>query len=218
MKILLKALPFLFMALTFIFLIISGSFFYLSYQSLPNYNKNLYSADIKSKVFIKRDSHAVPHIKGRNDEETFFGLGYAHAQERLWQMTYLKRLSQGRLSEIGGQDTLLLDSFMKSLDLQTLAKQIYQNLPTDLQNILSFYSKGVNFRLEEIQNKGLGRGSPEFFFHSPEVTPWSPIDCLTIFKLIEFMSSNKILTEIEHTSLLFSSCLLYTSPSPRDRG
>ena len=165
----------------------------------------MYSTDIKSKVFIKRDSHAVPHIKGSNDEETFFGLGYAHAQERLWQMTYLKRLSQGRLSEIGGQDTLLLDSFMKSLDLQTLAKQIYQNLPTDLQNILSFYSKGVNFRLEEIQNKGLGRGSPEFFFHSPEVTPWSPIDCLTIFKLIEFMSSNKILTEIEHTSLLFSS-------------
>ena len=205
MKILLKALPFVFMALTFIFLIISGFFFYLSYQSLPNYNKNLYSTDIKSKVFIKRDSHAVPHIKGSNDEETFFGLGYAHAQERLWQMTYLKRLSQGRLSEIGGQETILLDSFMKSLDLQTLTKQIYQNLPTDLQNILSFYSKGVNFRLEEIQNKGLGRGSPEFFFHSPEVTPWSPIDCLTIFKLIEFMSSNKILTEIEHTSLLFSS-------------
>ena len=167
MKILIKALPFLFMALIFIFLIISGFFFYLSYQSLPNYNKNLYSSDIKSKVVIQRDSHAVPHINGSNDEETFFGLGYAHAQERLWQMTYLKRLSQGRLSEIGGQDTVLLDSFMKSIDLQALAKQIYQNLPADLQTILSFYSQGVNFRLKEIQDKGLGRGSPEFFFHSP---------------------------------------------------
>ena len=79
-------------------------------------------------------------------------------------MTFLKRLSQGRLSEISGNKTLVLDTFMKSLDLQTLAKQIYQNLPSDLQKILSFYSQGVNFRLEEIQNKGLGRGSPEFFF------------------------------------------------------
>ena len=70
-----------------------------------------------------------------------FWLGYVHAQERLWQMTYLKRLSQGRLSEINGPESVLLDSFMKSLDLQTLATQIFQSLPEDLKKILSFYSK-----------------------------------------------------------------------------
>ena len=80
-------------------------------------------------------------------------------------MTYLKRLSQGRLSEINGPESVLLDSFMKSLDLQTLAKQIFQSLPEDLKKILSFYSKGINFRLKEIEDKGLGRGSPEFFFN-----------------------------------------------------
>ena len=62
-----------------------------------------------------------------------------------------------------------------------------------------------NLRLKEIQEQGLGRGSPEFFFNSPEVTPWSPIDSLAIFKLIEFMSSNKALAEIELTTLLFSN-------------
>ena len=56
-----------------------------------------------------------------------------------------------------------------------------------------------------MEDKGLGRGSPEFFFQSPEITPWSPIDSLAILKFIEFMSSNKALTEIELTSLLFSS-------------
>ena len=143
MKILLKTAPYIFLALILFSLLISGFFFYLSYQSLPKYRKDVFSSDIKSKVSIQRDSHAVPHIKGSSDEETFFGLGYAHAQERLWQMTYLKRLSQGRLSEIGGQDTVLLDTFMKSIDLQTLAKQIYQNLPSELQKILSSYSQGV---------------------------------------------------------------------------
>ena len=150
MKTFVKALPYLFMALIILFLTISGFFFYLSYQSLPSYNKKVFSADIKSQVIIKTDLYAIPHIKGKRDEETFFGLGYVHAQERLWQMTYLKRLSQGRLSEINGPESVLLDSFMKSLDLQTLAKQIFRNLSPDLKNILSFYSKGVNFRLKEI--------------------------------------------------------------------
>ena len=193
------------MAIIIFFLLILGFFFYLSYQSLPSYNKSLFSTDIKSKIIIKTDLYAVPHISGNDDKETFLGLGYVHAQERLWQMTYLKRLSQGRLSEISGPETLMLDSFMKSIDLQGLAKQIFQNLPGDLKQILSFYSQGINLRLKEIQEQGLGRGSPEFFFYSPEVTPWSPIDSLAIFKLVEFMSSNKALTEIELTTLLFSN-------------
>ncbi len=207
MKILLKTVPYIFMALIFISLLICGFFFYLSYQSLPKYRKDVFSSDIQSKVSIKTDLYAVPHITGQSDEETFFGLGYVHAQERLWQMTYLKRISQGRLSEISGPETVLLDSFMKSLDLQNLANRIFQNLSTDLKKILSSYSKGINFRLKEIQDQGLGRGSPEFFFQSPEVTPWSPVDSLTIFKFIEFMSSNKALTEIELTSLIFSSVI-----------
>ena len=206
-KILLKAMPYLLMAIILFALISSGLFFYLSYQSLPNYKKDLFSSDINSKVLIKTDSHAVPHISGYSDEETFFGLGYAHAQERLWQMTYLKRISQGRLSEISGPETVLVDSFMKSLGLQALAKQIFQNLSPELKKILSFYTQGVNFRLKEIQEKGLGRGSPEFFFQSPEVTPWSPVDSLAIFKFIEFMSSNKAIIEIELTSLLFSNAI-----------
>ena len=113
MKILLKTVPYIFMALILFSLLISGFFFYLSYQSLPNYRKDVFSSDIQSKVSIKTDLYAVPHITGKSNEETFFGLGYIHAQERLWQMTYLKRISQGRLSEISGSETVLLDSFIK---------------------------------------------------------------------------------------------------------
>ncbi len=204
MKLLLKVLPYATLVIIIFFVIISGFFFYLSYQSLPSYNKKLFSSEIKSKIFIKTDLNAIPHITGDDDKETFFGLGYVHAQERLWQMTYLKRLSQGRLSEISGPKTILLDKFMKSLDLQMLASQIFENLPFDLKQLLLSYSQGINFRLKEIQDQGLGRGSPEFFFYPPEVTPWSPLDSIAILKLIEFISSNKALMEIELTTLLFS--------------
>ena len=98
MKILLKAVPYIFMALILFSLLVSGFFYYLSYQSLPKYRKDMFSSDIRSKVSIKTDLYAVPHITGQSDDETFFGLGYVHAQERLWQMTYLKPVSYTHLT------------------------------------------------------------------------------------------------------------------------
>ena len=50
-----------------------------------------------------RDRYAVPHILSRTDRDAFFGLGFVHAQDRLWQMTLMRRTVQGRLSEISGR-------------------------------------------------------------------------------------------------------------------
>ena len=53
-----------------------------------------------------RDRYAVPHILSTTDHDAFFGLGFVHAQDRLWQMTLMRRTAQGRLSEIFGPETL----------------------------------------------------------------------------------------------------------------
>ena len=55
--------------------------------------------------------------------------------------TFLKRLSQGRWPEISGNKTVLLDSFMKSLDLQTLANEMFENLPSNLNKFYHFTHK-----------------------------------------------------------------------------
>ena len=52
----------------------------------------------------------------------FFGLGYAHAQDRLWQMIVMRRTAQGRLSEIFGVRTVETDKLLRRLDLYTLAQ------------------------------------------------------------------------------------------------
>jgi hypothetical protein len=79
--------------------------FYLAWRSLPQYDKTLQVTGITEHVEIVRDTANVPHIFGANDADVFFGLGYAHAQDRLWQMTILRRTVQGRLSEIFGPRT-----------------------------------------------------------------------------------------------------------------
>ena len=63
----------------------------LASRSLPNYNQTLVSDKIDSKIEIIRDSSNIPHIFSRNINDVFFGLGYAHAQDRFWQLNILRR-------------------------------------------------------------------------------------------------------------------------------
>ena len=90
---------------------------WLMNRSIPDYNANINVDGLSAPVEIVRDSYAVPHIFGTNDSDVFFGLGVAHAHDRLWQMTLLRRIAQGRLSELFGPSTLAYDDFMRRLDL-----------------------------------------------------------------------------------------------------
>ncbi len=87
-------------------LILFFVYFFLS-QSLPNYNKTVQFSHLIAKTEIVRDTANVPHIFATNDHDTIFALGYVHAQDRLWQMTMLRRTAQGRLSELFGKENLI---------------------------------------------------------------------------------------------------------------
>ncbi len=70
-----------------------------------------------------RNNDNVPHIFGATDGDVYFALGFAHAQDRLWQMTMLRRTVQGRLSEVFGARTVKIDELMRRYDLYGLAQQ-----------------------------------------------------------------------------------------------
>ena len=76
--------------------------FWFASRSLPDYNRMVTiaegAAQPSAPVEIVRDNANVPHIFGATDADVFYGLGYAHAQDRLWQMITMRRTVQGRLS------------------------------------------------------------------------------------------------------------------------
>ena len=78
-------------------------------RSIPDYNAEWQVPGVTAPVEIVRDTHNVPHIFGRTDEDVYFGLGFAHAQDRLWQMMFLRRTVQGKLSELFGERTVQFD-------------------------------------------------------------------------------------------------------------
>ena len=139
--------------------------YYLASRSIPNYNHNLVAEDIAEKVEILRDSANIPHIFSKNNNDAFFALGYAHAQDRFWQLNILRRSAQGRLSELFGQKTLELDEFVRRLDIYNSARSSVQHQSEQTKSILKAYANGINARVREINTEALGRGSPEMFLY-----------------------------------------------------
>ena len=68
--------------------------------ALPPYTGQLEAKGLKAPVEIIRDRNAVPHIVAGSIEDASFALGFVHAQDRFWQMEMMRRLGQGRLSEL----------------------------------------------------------------------------------------------------------------------
>ncbi|MBN8189232.1 penicillin acylase family protein [Salipiger thiooxidans] len=184
--------------------VVVGLVYYLASRSLPDYDKDLTVAGIGAEVDIVRDNAAVPHIFAASDEDAYFGLGYAHAQDRLWQMVLMRRTVQGRLSEIFGRRTLETDILMRRLDLYPLATRSVASQTPETLAALRAYSAGVNARINEINQHSLGRGAPEFFLFDAPIAPWQPADSISLVKLMALQLSGQFRDEIlrARTSLL----------------
>jgi len=170
--------------------------YYLASRSLVDYDATHHVAGLTGPVEIVRDNADVPHIFAGDDLDVFYALGFAHAQDRLWQMTMLRRTAQGRLSEQFGPRTLAVDKLMRRLDIYNLAVSSVQAQDEKTRNILEAYSKGVNAWLTEINKGALGRGAPEFFLFSSQIAPWQPADSIAIIKLMALQMSSHLEQEV----------------------
>ena len=120
--------------------------YYFASRSLPNYDATIRMDGISAPVEIVRDNANVPHIFAERDEDVYFALGFAHAQDRLWQMTMLRRTAQGRLSELFGTATVDVDSFIRRLDIYALAVASVEAQSPQALTFLEAYAAGVNAR------------------------------------------------------------------------
>lgn len=199
--------------------------FFLIYQlasrSLPEFSGEVTQSIGDYQLEILRDSQSVPHIYGARDKDVFFGLGYAHAQDRLWQMTLMRRTAQGKLSEIFGEDTLPLDKFLRALNLWSISLETTKRLDAETMDNLQAYSDGVNAYLQEIQENSLGRGAPEFFVFGREIAAWAPADSVALIKLMALQLSDQANQEIlfaEAAALLPPQRVLDLFPDSPIRG
>ncbi|MFN4259575.1 MAG: penicillin acylase family protein [Gemmataceae bacterium] len=148
-------------------------------------------APVRQPVRIDRDRRGVPHIVATNDTDLFVAFGYVMAQDRLFQLDYLRRRGAGRLAEIlggdgheldlmarvvGFQNILELDILARTVGIRRLAEAEWQRLDTETKTILTAFTQGINAWMEQCRDC-----LPiEFDLLGYRPEPWTEIDCLTI--------------------------------------
>jgi len=175
--------------------------YYLAARSLPDYDAELELPGALGKIEVVRDTANVPHIFADQNEDVFFGLGYVHAQDRLWQMSMMRRTAQGRLSEIFGPDTVHIDTYMRHLDLYSTAVRSLSVQSPETLAALNAYARGVNARLHEINTYARGRGAPEIFLFNAPFATWQPADSLVMLKLMSVTLSSHMKREIRRAKV-----------------
>src|SRR3954464_7591136 len=121
----------------------AGGYYYLR-RSLPQIDGTTTVAGLSAPIDIVRDADAIPHVIASNKLDGLFGLGYAHAQDRLWQMEFQRRIGHGRLSEVFGAATLQQDRFLRTAGFGRAARSAWEHLPADARAQIDAYVAGVN--------------------------------------------------------------------------
>jgi len=172
-------------------LVTAGAYLYLR-LSLPSYNGSVTVTGLDAPVEIVRDAHAIPHVYARSLRDGAFAMGFAHAQDRLWQMEMQRRIGAARISEMFGDRGLETDRFLRTLGVYRVAERNFAALSPRVQAIYEAYAAGVNAYLESRS----GPLPPEFVLLGHEPEPWRPADSLVWLKMMAWDLGDNFQDEI----------------------
>jgi len=160
--------------------VVGGVLTFFVRRPLPRTRGTVRLPGLKGSVEVIRDRWGVPHIYADSAEDLFFAQGYVHAQDRLWQMEFQRRVASGRLSEVLGEVTLEVDRFFRVLGLGRAAEADAESLDEETRRVLEAYAAGVNAYVTSRR----GRLSLEFSLLRFEPEPWRPVDSLCWTKMM----------------------------------
>lgn len=150
-------------------------------RSLPQVDGEVVVEGVAAPVTIARDSLGVPRIEADNRLDLAFGTGFAHGQDRFFQMDLLRRNSAGELSELVGPGAIEHDQKMRQHRFRARAKAMAEDYDEQQTALLEAYTNGVNAGLNSLSVK-----PPEYLFVvlDTEPTPWQIEDsALVLFSM-----------------------------------
>ena len=137
---------------------------------------------------LLRDTWGVPHVFAETDAGAMYGLGYAAAEDRAFQMYYNLRIIQGRLAELlgdvkvgvsraapqGRNSAVRNDIEMRTIGYYHAAQNLAANLDGETLALLQAYSDGVNAYINS------HRGELLYLFEKLDLEPepWTPAACI----------------------------------------
>jgi penicillin G amidase len=167
------------LAISIILIIIIGLFITinrLGRRGLPDYKHDLVIKGLEKPVKVYYDSTGIPHIYAATEHDLYMATGFIMAQERMWQMDLLRRVTLGRLSEIFGDEYIKTDLLLRSLRYSEKSKKIIQHSSKETVEALQAFADGVNSYIKRQK----GDFPVEFFLLGYKPEKWEPYHSLNL--------------------------------------
>jgi penicillin amidase len=160
---------------------LGAAWHWLARRPLPKTSGTIELDGLEGPVRVRRDRWGVPHIEA-GAADIWFAEGFCHAQDRLFQMDFYRRVVRGRLSQIAGPETLPVDRLMLTLGIRRAAEREEAALDPQVRAVLDRFCAGVNAAA------GSARALPfeMQLLRQREFEPWRPADVLSLGKLLAF--------------------------------
>ena len=165
-------------------------------SSITPFSGDLTVEGLNYPVSITHDNYGTPSIVAKTDHDAYFALGFKHASDRLWQLEVQRRLSQGRLSELFGAETLSTDITMRNFGLHLAAEQSLPYLKKTTVDALSAYADGVNAWTAQASSLPV-----EFRMLGIQPEPWTVTDSLGWQKVFSLTLSGNMMDELRRNQL-----------------
>ena len=143
-----------------------------AWRALPQTRGTVEVDGPHASVRIERDANGIPTIRAGSIEDAMFGLGFAHAQDRLWQLETHKRIAAGRLAEAFGPAALDADRFLRALGVRRAAAAQWAKASGESRATVEAYAAGINAYLKQ----SMAARPPEFVLLGLHPEAWEPAD------------------------------------------
>ncbi|HEY8539998.1 MAG TPA: penicillin acylase family protein, partial [Steroidobacteraceae bacterium] len=121
--------------------------------SLPQLDGEVSLSGPAEPITIERDANGTPTITARTRADLAFGTGYAHAQDRFFQMDLLRRAAAGEMAELLGPSLIESDKRLRIHGFRSVARQVLQEATESDREILNAYVAGVNAGLRNLRSR-----------------------------------------------------------------
>jgi len=144
-------------------------------QSLPQLDGRADAPALVAEATIERDAAGRAIITAASRTDLGFATGYAHAQDRFFQMDLSRRLAAGELSELFGAIALETDTRSRRFGFRAVARRVIDAAPDQERAVVEAYTRGVNAGLHSL------RARPwEYLLLRASPRDWRPEDSVLV--------------------------------------
>ena len=136
-------------------LLIAATVWFTFRASLPQLSGDVAIAarGLAGAASIERDADGTPTIKAKSRADLAFATGFAHAQDRFFQMDLMRRAAAGELAELLGHAVIETDQRFRMHDFRRVATEVMAAAEPAEKAEIDAYVAGANAGLASLRSR-----------------------------------------------------------------